>query len=170
MVQHHQLRSCHPTTRSLIILLLLILASTSHIRAKQQAEIALHGTAISRVAPDTRKLTLHARTAEASAGGHGFVHFTHHSPAGLSRFHGAVTCLRIDAEGVVQLSGRVVRGETAAGVVLAGKDFAFTLDVGSDPQRFSLPRFKDATTLDPCSGGRPVIVPVSQGQIRLAHE
>jgi len=61
---------------------------------------------------------------------------------------------------VAQISGTVTRGETAAGVILTGKQYAFTITLG-DTQRFSLPRF--AATIDPCSGGSPKTVAVTQG-------
>ena len=45
-------------------------------------------------------------------------------------------------------------------MILTGKPYAFTITLGGT-QRFSLPRF--APTLDPCSGGSPKTVAVTQG-------
>ena len=81
-------------------------------------------------------------------------------PDGISRFKGTVTCLQITGA-VAQISGTVTRGETAAGVILTGKQYAFTITLG-DTQSFSLPRF--APKIDPCSGGNLTkTVAVTQG-------
>jgi hypothetical protein len=48
---------------------------------------------------------------------------------------------------------------------LAGKDFAFTIDVAGNPQRFSVPRLGDAGTLSACSAGGET-VPVTRGGFR----
>jgi hypothetical protein len=90
------------------------------------------------------------------------VTFQHGSPNGISRFKGTVTCLQIRGE-VAQISGTVTRGETATGTILTGQEYAFTITLG-DTQRFSLPRF--AATIDPCSGGRPQTVAVTQGHYK----
>ncbi len=122
----------------------------------------LVGTGISREPNDTRRLTVKAEPADGGSA-EGRVSFQHdNDPNGISRFKGTVTCLRITGA-VAQISGTVTRGETAAGVVLTGKQYAFTVSLG-DTQRFSLPRFGD--TIAPCGGGRPETVAVTQGQFK----
>ncbi len=119
----------------------------------------LFGTGISREPNDTRRLTVQAEPADGGAAD-GRVTFQHdNDPNGISRFTGTVTCLQIIGA-VAQISGTVTRGETAAGGILTGKQYAFTITLG-DTQTFSLPRF--AATIDPCSGGRPNTVAVTQG-------
>jgi hypothetical protein len=49
---------------------------------------------------------------------------------------------------------------------LDGKDFAFTIDVPGDPQRFSLPKLGDAGTLSACSAGASDLKPVTRGGFR----
>ncbi len=125
--------------------------------ASAQARISGHG--ISKVERDTRKLTVTAQSAGASA--NGTVAFIHNSPAGLTRFRGTVSCLNVSA-GTVQVSGTIDKGETATGALLDGKAFAFTIATGTSPQRFSLPNFGDAGSIAPCSGGRSETVPVTE--------
>lgn len=55
--------------------------------------------------------------------------------------------------------------ERKRGGELAGKDFAFTIDVPGNPQHFSLPRLADAGTLPACSAGAES-VPVTRGGFR----
>lgn len=49
--------------------------------------------------------------------------------------------------------GRKGKGERRGGGELAGKDFAFTIDVPAKPQKFSQPTIGDKGTLTACSGG-----------------
>lgn len=127
--------------------------------------VVIAGTAVSELPADTRVLAVHA----AGGGGvaRGGLQFRHDSPQGLSWFTAAVDCLVLGPQGVVELSGRVVRGRTAAGVDLGGRDWAFTVSTGSSPQSFSLPRFAPGGTMAPCSGGRPDTVAVSRGELRV---
>ncbi len=117
---------------------------------------------------DTRTLTIAATAGSSATPADGFAHFVHGGEAGLSRFHGTVTCLQVGPGGTVQLSGTVLDGATAAGIVIAGQDYAFTLTVGKGQQAFSLPRFAPAGALAPCGGGRPIVVPITQGLLRTA--
>ena len=48
---------------------------------------------------------------------------------------------------------------------LVGKDFAFTIDVPGNPQRFSVPQLGNAGTLSACSAGGAT-VPVTRGGFR----
>jgi len=119
----------------------------------------LFGTGISRDTNDTRRLTIKAEPTNSGAAD-GRVTFQHdNDPNGISRFKGTVTCLQVTGA-VAQISGTVTRGETAAGAILTGKQYAFTITLG-DTQSFSLPRF--AATIEPCSGGRAETVAVTQG-------
>ncbi len=123
---------------------------------------ALFGAGVSRLPGDTRVLVVKAAAAD-GATAEGRVRFVHHSRAnGLSRFAGIVSCLRIVGD-TAQISGTVTRGRTAAGVVLTGKQYAFTLGLGEAPS-FSLPRFADE--LVACGGGRPETVAVTAGGFR----
>ncbi len=118
------------------------------------------GTVLSRLDPDVRRLSVRASDDA------GRVRFVHRGVAGVSRFTGDVTCAVHDGD-VVRLTGRVVTGETAAGVVLSGKDFGFTLDLGARPRTFSLPQFGAPGTLEACSGGQATRVPVTAGHLRV---
>jgi hypothetical protein len=57
------------------------------------------------------------------------------------------------------------RGKRRGGGELAGKDFAFTIDVAGKPQKFSTPKIGDAGTLAACSGGGDS-VEVTRGRFR----
>ena len=126
----------------------------------QRARPVLAGTVLSHLDPDVRRLSVRASDDA------GRVRFVHRGVAGVSRFTGDVTCAVHDGD-VVRLTGRVVTGETAAGVVLSGKDFGFTLAVGAGPQTFSLPRFDAPGMLVACSGGQAAQVPVTAGHLRV---
>jgi len=140
-----------------IVAALLCALATTTVAAAADGQ-RLFGTGISREPSDTRRLTIKAEPTDGGAAD-GRVTFQHDSPNGISRFKGTVTCLKITDE-VAQISGTVTRGETAAGVVLTGRQYTFTITLG-DTQSFSLPRF--APKIDPCSGGRPDTVAVTQG-------
>jgi len=127
-----------------------------------QAGARISGAGISKVARDTRKLTVNAQAAGGSATG--TVQFIHNSPVGLSRFRGTINCLGVNG-GTVQISGMIDKGETATGALLDGKAFAFTINTSSSPQSFSLPTVGDA--IGPCSGGRGEMVPVTEDGFRV---
>jgi hypothetical protein len=124
------------------------------------AQIRVDGSGISKVAHDTRKLTVDAKSAAGGVPG-GTVQFIHNSPAGLTRFRGTVSCLSVNS-GVAQVSGTIDKGETATGALLDGKAFAFTINMSAKPQTFSLPNYGDAGGIAPCSGGRAETVPVTE--------
>lgn len=126
------------------------------------AGLRLDGAGVSYVGADLRVLAVDARS-DSSGPAEGTVSFVHVAPAGVSRFVGTVTCLSQDDTGQVQFSGQVLEGVTAAGAVLTGKDFFFTLLVGDEPQAFSLPGFADAGARGGCSGGSAQRVPVTYG-------
>jgi len=141
-------------------LTLLIVLTGGTPATAQTARPVVAGTVLSHLDPDVRRLSVRA----GSDGGR--VGFVHRGVAGVSRFTGEVACAVHDGD-VVRLTGRVVEGETAAGVVLSGKDFGFTLGVGAGPQTFSLPRFGAPGTLVACSGGQATQVPVTAGHLRV---
>jgi len=126
------------------------------------AGLRIDGAGISYVGADLRVLAVDARS-DTSGPADGTVSFVHVAPTGVSRFVGTVTCLNHDDAGQVQLSGQVLEGVTAAGAVLTGRDFFFTLLVGDGPQAFSLPGFADAGARGGCSGGSAQRVPVTYG-------
>jgi len=126
------------------------------------AGLRLDGAGISYVGTDLRVLAVDARS-DSSGRADGTVSFVHVAPAGVSRLVGTVTCLSHDDAGRVQLSGQVLDGVTAAGAVLTGKDFFFTLLDGDGPQAFSLPGFAESGARGGCSGGNAQWVPVTYG-------
>ncbi len=60
------------------------------------------------------------------------------------------------------------RGKRRGGGELAGKDFAFTIDVPGDPQHFSAPTLGDAGTLPACSAGEGTLE-VTRGGFRTTQ-
>lgn len=73
---------------------------------------------------------------------------------------GSVDCLTRDDAGLIQVSGTIFG---SGGEDAAGQDFAVTLDVDSEPQRFSGVRLGEPGTIAPCSGGEPDFHPVTEG-------
>ena len=73
---------------------------------------------------------------------------------------GAVHCLTRDADGLIQVSGRIFG---SGGRDDAGRDFAATIDTESTPQRFSGIRLGPPGTIAPCSGGMGELHPVTRG-------
>lgn len=127
----------------------------------------LDGATVSSIGSDLRILAVDAQ-ADDSGVASGITSFVHVAPAGVSRFVGTVACFRQDGGGQVQLSGQVLDGVTAAGVVLTGKDFFFTVEADGGPQAFSLPSFADAGTRNGCSGGSAQQVTVTVGSFVLS--
>lgn len=119
------------------------------------------GAGISKVARDTRKLTVSAQASAGSTAATGTVQFIHNTPGGLSRFRGTVTCLSVSG-GTVQISGAIEKGETATGALLDGKAYAFTINTGVSPQSFSIPTVGEAGAVGACSGGSSQTVPVTE--------
>lgn len=124
----------------------------------------ISGSAISKVARDTRKLTVSAQANAGSNSASGTMQFIHNSPAGLSRFRGTVTCLTVTGS-TVQISGLIEKGETATGGLLDGKSYAFTISAGASGQSFSLPNVGDG--IGACSGGRGETVAVTEDGFKL---
>ena len=101
-----------------------------------------------------------ASTAGAPEEADGQFRYGHKGPDGEYGVAGNVHCLARDANGLIQVSGRVFG---SGGQNFAGQDFAATLDVDGDPQRFSDARFGDPETIEPCSGGLGTFHPVTDG-------
>jgi hypothetical protein len=76
-----------------------------------------------------------------------------------------VHCLSRDASGLIQVSGRVFG---SGGENFAGQDFAATIDVDSQPQRFSDLKVGEPGTLAPCSGGLPTFHTVTDGEYQVS--
>lgn len=152
-------------------LAILLLGAPTAVLARHGASVAVDGTIISRLPDDTRKLTINAATA-GDAHGTGFVYFRHLGPLGLSAFRGAVTCLSVDPTGTVRVTGTVDRGVTASGMVLDGRDFAFTIQPYDPDPTFALPRLAPGGTLAPCGGGRTdvPVVPITEGALHVAQD
>lgn len=124
---------------------------------------SVHGAAVSSLPDDTRRLSVQGRL-DGDGAASGQLSFTHLSSSGLARFTAQVTCVQFKPEGTVEVSGVVLKGQTAGGAVLDGKPVAFTLDTAG-AQHFSLPKF-GAGAAD-CGGGRPETVPVTQAGFRV---
>lgn len=73
---------------------------------------------------------------------------------------GEVHCLTRDANGLMQVSGRIFG---SGGRNDAGRDFAATIDTQSTPQRFSGLRLGPPGTIASCSGGTSDFHPVTSG-------
>ena len=73
---------------------------------------------------------------------------------------GEVHCLTRDANGLVQVSGRIF---ASGGQNDTGRDFAATIDTESKPQRFSGVRLGVPGSIAPCSGGTADFHPVTRG-------
>lgn len=147
-------------------LVALMLAAGSHPAKNLYAQggARISGAGISKVARDTRKLTVAAQAPAGSSAASGTIQFIHNSPAGLSRFRGTITCLSVNG-GVAQVSGAIEKGETATGALLDGKSYAITINVSGSPQNFSLPTVGE--TVGPCSGGSAQTVPVTEDGFKL---
>jgi hypothetical protein len=74
---------------------------------------------------------------------------------------GEVHCLTRDAQGLIQVSGRIFG---SGGQDDTGKDFAATIDTESKPQRFSGVRLAAPDSIAPCSGGTADFHPVTRGR------
>jgi hypothetical protein len=152
------------TTLSLAAVVLAAGSGTHSLFAQGGARIS--GAGISKVARDTRKLTVSGQAGAGSSNATGSVQFIHNSPAGLSRFRGTITCLSVNG-GTAQLSGTIEKGETATGALLDGKAYAFTINSSGSPQNFSLPTIGEAGAVGPCSGGSAQTVPVTEDGFKI---
>jgi hypothetical protein len=159
-------RSISGSHAVIVSLAALILAAGSHPVASLYAQggARISGAGISKVARDTRKLTVSAQAPAGSSSATGTVQFIHNSPAGLSRFRGTITCLSVSS-GIVQISGAIEKGETATGALLDGKGYAITINTSGSPQSFSLPTVGES--VGPCSGGSGQTVPVTEDGFKL---
>ena len=161
-------RSSNASHVAVLALVAVVLAAGS-ARPKElfaQGGAKISGAGISKIARDTRKLTVTAQANAGSSNASGSVQFIHNSPAGLSRFRGTVTCLSVNS-GTAQVSGVIEKGETATGALLDGKTYAFTIHTSAAPQSFSLPTVGEAGAVGPCSGGSSQTVAVTEDGFKL---
>ncbi|HUQ46941.1 MAG TPA: hypothetical protein VM053_01715 [Gemmatimonadaceae bacterium] len=149
------------------ILSLSFLAATAFAAAAipqvASAQSRISGAAISKVARDTRKVSISASVGTSATG---TIQFIHNSPAGLTRFRGQVSCVSVSG-GNVQVTGIIDKGETATGALLDGKAFGITVATSTSPQTFSMPSYGEPGAIAPCSGGRGETVPVTEDGIKL---
>ena len=138
-------------------------AASPAVAASARGVHSVHGAAVSSLPDDTRRLSVQGRL-DGDGAASGQLSFTHLSSSGLARFTAQVTCVQFKPEGTVEVSGVVLKGQTAGGAVLDGKPVAFTLDTAG-AQHFSLPKF-GAGAAD-CGGGQPMTVPVTQAGFRV---
>lgn len=156
----------NPLSLRKILGLSFIAAATFAVAAVPQsasAQSRISGAGISKVARDTRKVTISASVGTSS---NGTLQFIHNSPAGLTRFRGQVTCVSVSG-GIAQVTGTIDKGETATGALLDGKSFGITIGTTSSPQTFSMPSYGDAGQIAPCSGGRGETIPVTEDGFKL---
>jgi hypothetical protein len=125
------------------------------------AQTRISGAGISKVARDTRKVTISASVGTSASG---TIAFIHNSPAGLTRFRGQVTCVSVSG-GVAQVTGTIDKGETATGALLDGKSFGITIGTATSPQTFSMPAYGDS--IPACSGSRGETIPVTEDGFKL---
>ena len=137
-MKRHSRKSIHGSHVVVLSLAALVLAAGSRPDRSLYAQggARIEGAGISKVARDTRKLTVAAQAPAGSSGASGTVQFIHNSPAGLSRFRGTVTCLSVNG-GVAQISGAIEKGETATGALLDGKAYAITITTSGSPRTFA---------------------------------
>lgn len=124
------------------------------------AKLSVRGAAASQGENGGYGLGVWARTAGEPEEAEGQFRFGHRGPDGEYGVAGEVHCLSRDASGLIQVSGRVFG---SGGEDFVGKDFAATVDVDGQPQRFSDLRTGDPGTFAPCSGGLPTFHTVTDG-------
>lgn len=126
----------------------------------EPAKQSVRGAAASQGEGGNYGLGIWASTGGAPEDASGQFRYGHRGPDGEYGVAGNVHCLTRDANGLVQVSGRVFM---SGGQNFVGKDFAATIDVDSSPQRFSDLRVGDTGTVAPCSGGGAGFHPVTEG-------
>lgn len=124
------------------------------------SRLSVGGAAASEGEGTQHGLGVWARTTGTAEEAEGQFRFGERSPQTERGVAGSVHCLSRDAAGLIQVSGRIF---ASGGENLVGKDFAATIDVESEPQRFSDLRIGEAETLPPCGGGEPGFHAVTQG-------
>jgi hypothetical protein len=128
-------------------------------------KLSVRGAAASQGDSGGYGLGVWARTSGGAEDAEGQFRAGHRGPDGEYGMAGNVHCLSRDASGLIQVSGRIFG---SGGQDFAGKDFAATIDVDSQPQRFSDVRIGEPDSLAPCSGGLPTFHDVTEGGYETA--
>ena len=124
-----------------------------------RSRVMVRGAAASESPGGNYGLGIYARNDGAPEEAWGQIRFGEDA-AGQHGDAGEVRCLTRDADGLVQVSGRLF---ASGGRNDAGRDFAVTLDTEGRPQRFSDVRLGAPGTIAPCSGGTADFHPVTRG-------
>jgi hypothetical protein len=124
-----------------------------------QSKVMIRGAAASQTESGNYGLGVYARNNGAPEDAWGQFRFGEDAEGGHGDA-GEVHCLTRDAEGLMQVSGRIFG---SGGRNDAGQDFAATIDTESTPQRFSGVRLGPPGSIAPCSGGTGVFHPVTRG-------
>ena len=124
-----------------------------------QSKVMIRGAAASQTESGNYGLGVYARNNGAPEDAWGQFRFGEDAEGGYGDA-GSVHCLTRDADGLIQVSGRIFG---SGGRDDAGQDFAATIDTESTPQRFSGVRLGPPGSIAPCSGGTGVFHPVTKG-------
>jgi hypothetical protein len=124
-----------------------------------QSKVMVRGAAASQTGGGSYGLGVYARNNGAPEDGWGQFRFGEGADGGHGDA-GEVHCLTRDANGLIQVSGRIFG---SGGRDDAGRDFAATIDTESTPQRFSGVRLGAPGSIAPCSGGTADFHPVTRG-------
>jgi hypothetical protein len=127
--------------------------------------LSVRGAAASQGDDGGYGLGVWARTAGGAEEADGQLRYGHKGPDGEYGVAGNVHCLSRDADGLIQVSGRVFG---SGGQNFAGKDFAATIDVDGEPQRFSDLKIGEPGTIEPCGGGLPPFHTVTDGGYQVS--
>jgi len=124
-----------------------------------RSRVMIRGAATSETPGGNHGLGIYARNNGAPNEAWGQFRFGEDTEGGHGQA-GEVRCLTRDANGLMQVSGRLF---ASGGRDDAGRDFAVTLDTESTPQRFSGVRLGAPGTIAPCGGGTAEFHPVTRG-------
>jgi hypothetical protein len=124
-----------------------------------RSKVMIRGAAASETSAGRFGLAVYARNNGAPEEAWGQFRFGEDAEGGHGDA-GEVHCLTRDANGLMQVSGRIFG---SGGRNDAGRDFAATIDTASQPQRFSGVRFAAPGEIAPCSGGTADFHPVTRG-------
>lgn len=124
-----------------------------------ESKVMIRGAAASQTESGNYGLGVYARNNGAPEDAWGQFRFGEDAEGGHGDA-GEVRCLTRDADGLMQVSGRIFG---SGGRNDAGQDFAATIDTESTPQRFSGVRLGPPGTIAPCSGGTGTFHPVTRG-------
>lgn len=130
-------------------------------------QLSVWGAGVSQGEDGGYGLGVKARTTGEAEDAGGQFRFGEDGPDGKRGIAGEVNCLSRDADGLIRVSGTIfANGHDEASGDAAGKDFAATIDVDSEPQRFSEITIGEAGTLAPCGGGGESFHALTEGGYR----